>query len=431
MVQRSSMMFAWLVLGAVACGGAEEGGEAKSAANPPETSANTTAQNKLGRFVSADGRVAIVLDRSGSTAKLQVEGEKDIFELTEREARRSGGGLSGYEYVDPNNKVRVLIGTSGSVTYVNKGDELPMTFDKATAALGAATVAGPPKKAVASYQAASDALSARSVVKKFPEFKADDSTDLTKVAAAFAKADAASFARYVKAENGSNAYMQVAPSNVSGPGFGRQNWKTDEAELAKHKKLAAYGAVIHGYSDAQSQGNHIIAESKDHPMLASNTPGLIWAVDDYRITFVSFDGGRYEVDLPQSDNKGTEPFVDGLGAEASWPKPVQNAFLDYTEVGRLSKIGQAPKELQASLEKADDDWNICAQGVWKAANAKIEVQKFKPEDAKALSVKTQSTCRKHLDAFENTLVAFLDKRKAERAAIFDKAKARASSLGVK
>lgn len=430
MVKRTSIV-AWLVGSVIACGGESE--EPKTAASAPETSANhsTPAQNKLGRFVSADGRYAILLDRSGANAKLQVEGERDIFELTEREARGRSGHLEGYEYVDPNNKVRLLIGTSGSITFFVNGDPAMMGFDKATAPLGAATVAGPPKKEVPAYQAASDALAARSVVTKLPEFKAADSTDLAKVAAAFAKADASSFARYVKIEGGWEPSLQVAPSDVSGPGFGRSRWATDETEAAKHKKLAAYGATLAGYSEQQSQGNHIVAESASQK-LQSNTPGLIWSVDGYRVVFVSFDGGRYEVDLPQSGNKGTEPLEATIGAESSWPKPVQNAFLDYTEIGRLAKI-DAPgaKETLAALEKIDNDWNQCAQTAWKPANAKIEINKFRPEDAKALSVKTQSSCRKYLDSFESTLVGFLDKRKAERQAIFDKAKARAAALGVK
>ncbi len=419
-----------LISSLVACGGDKE--EAKSANDKDDTvkiTGATPAQIKLGRFVSPDGKRVVVVDRTGEKAKIQVEGQADIIELTEVENRQRGE-LNGYDYFDPSGKKRLAITTYGSLSYFENGDEYRLNYDKAATALGKPTIFGTPKKEEARWKAMSEALTAKSVVKKQPEMKPEDASDLKKVEAAFAKADAGSFVKYIERDkNGWLPRLNVAPQNINGPGFGRQRWKTDEKELAKHKKLEAYGAIIQGYSDV-GMGNHIIAEAKDsQPSLLNGTPGLVWSVDDNSVTFVSFDGGRYVIDLAADFEKGTK-LEPALGAESSWPKPVQDPFLDYGEVGRLAKVGGAPQATVDELTKIDDEWNKCAQGVWKAANAKMEVDKFRPEDAKALAVKTQNTCRKHIDSFENTLVTFLDKRKAERAALFDKAKARATQLGI-
>jgi hypothetical protein len=422
----------WVV--AAGCGGGN------GAAKPAQTAASqnddpvkitgaTPAQIKLGHFVTPDGRHGFVLDRTGAKAKLQVDGTQDIVELTEEEARRHGD-LEGYNYLDPAGKKRIFISKGGGLMFFVGGEEYHANHDKGAKALGNVTVAGTPKKEEPSWKARSAELEAKSVVKT-QGLKPEDASDLKKVEAAFAKAEAGSFFHYVERDkNGWLPHLDVAPSNVNGPGFGRQRWKTDEAEAAKHKKLAGYNAIITGYSDAQSQGNHIIAEAKEHrPALASGTPGLVWSVDENSITFVSFDGGRYVIDIAPAAEKGS-PLEPGAGPESAWPKPVQDPFLDYTDVGRLVKVGAAPKSVQDDLEKADNAWNTCAQKAWKPADAKIEIHKFKAEDAKALSVKAQNACRKNIDQFETALVTYLDKRKADRAALFDKAKARAASVGV-
>ncbi|RYG87021.1 hypothetical protein EON77_02810 [bacterium] len=418
----------------VGCGGGESEG-AKSPVQHSDTvnvTAATPAQIKLGRFVSRDGRHAVVIDRTGAKAKIQIEGTTDVVELTEVENRRRGGDLVGYDYFDPSGKKRLFISTSGSLSFYDKEDELSMSYDKGAAALGRPTIFGAPKKEEARWKVLSEELTGKSIVKKFPELKPEDASDLKKVEAAFAKAEAGSFMRYVERDkNGWLPRLDVAPQNVSGPGFGRQSWKTDETELAKHKKLQAYGAIIQGYSDV-GQGNHIVAEANEksaRPSLENGTPGLIWSVDDNSVTFVAFDGGRYLIDIAADFEKGSK-LDAALGPATGWPKSVQAPWLDYTDIGRLAKVGGARQAVPDELAKIDDDWNLCAQGIWKAANAKIEIQKFRPEDAKALAVKTQAMCRKHLDRFETTLVTFLDKRKAERAALQEKAKARATQLGL-
>lgn len=422
----------------IACIAFALGGCGSSAANEPASAPSddavkvtgaTPGQIKLGRFISPDGRRAIVVDRTGAKAKLQVDGSSEIVELTEAE-RRSRGEFEGTDYVDPNGKTRLFISKFGSLAYFDKSDEYPMNYEKSAVALGTPTLFGAPKQEQAAWKAQSIELQGKSIVVKHPELTALDASNLKKVELAYAKADAGTFMKYVETnKEGWTPRLDVAPQNVNGPGFGRQQWMTDEVELARHKKLAAYGAVINGYSDV-GRGNHIVAEAKDHRApLANGTPGLIWSVDDNSVTFVSFDGGRYVIDIASDRDKGSK-LVAALGPDSSWPKPVQDAFIDYTDLGRLAKVGGAPQASVDELSKIDDQWNECSQKVWKPAAAKIEIHKFRPEDAKALSVKTQAACRQYLDQFETSLVRVIDQRKVERAALFEKAKARATQLGL-
>jgi hypothetical protein len=105
----------------------------------------TDAQVKLSHFSTTDGMVGFTLDRSGAPIKLQVDGDKDIVELTQQEVRdEDDGELLGYELVDPTNTVRILIGKGGGITFLRGKDELPATADKAAKPLGAPTIKGPP-----------------------------------------------------------------------------------------------------------------------------------------------------------------------------------------------------------------------------------------------------------------------------------------------
>ncbi|MCL2724642.1 MAG: hypothetical protein FWD69_09425 [Polyangiaceae bacterium] len=433
MHMRSSFALALVTVSIAACGGSKPPTDTHPTSPPADTTAaSTTGQVKLGHFSTADGRHGFVLDRTGAKAKLKVDGTNDVIELTEEEVR-TRGGLDGYRLVDPSNKPRLFLSPGGLLTYFVGTDELRVTNDRDAAPLGAATIAGAPKKSEAPWKAQSDALAAQSVMKRFPEFKLEDASRLDKIAEAYAKADKAMFVHYVKNDkDGFPPKITFGPSNASSPAFGRQNWATDEKEEAKHKKLAVYGARTRGYSDAQSMGNHVIVDRTDTPPLASGTPGLIWEVDDNSVILVTFDGGRYDVNLNAFNSAGEKgsPIEAGTGPSSGWPKEVQDPFLDYTAVGMLGNFDPAAKTVRTELEKIDGAWNACAQRVWKPANAKIEIGRFTLQDAKGFAVKTQATCRGELDRFETTLVTFIDKRKAERTALLQKTKAHAGELGL-
>src|SRR3712207_2932864 len=144
----------------------------------------TQAQLKLGHFVSADGMHGFVLDRTGPKAKLQIDGEKDIVELTMEEDRERGE-LRGYKFVGPDNKRRIYITRSGALLYFKGGDEHWVSFDKEVEPLGKPTIAGAPVKEVPAYEKVVAELKPITVRAKFSKFTALDSSNLAKVAEAY------------------------------------------------------------------------------------------------------------------------------------------------------------------------------------------------------------------------------------------------------
>jgi len=107
-----------LTLALAACGGGTPATTAPTASAEPAAKPATDAQLKLAHFVTADGMVGFTLDRSSDPLKLQMDGEKDIVELTQKEERDERGELVGYRLLDPSNTTRVLISKGGSITLV-------------------------------------------------------------------------------------------------------------------------------------------------------------------------------------------------------------------------------------------------------------------------------------------------------------------------
>lgn len=402
---------------------------------PDETTAGnegkptTEAQLKLAHFVTADGMYGFVLDRSGKPIKLRVDGEKDVYELTQQEVRDDGGELLGYRLVDPRNHVRVLIGKGGSITFVHGKDELPASADETAAALGTPTVAGPPVEPPAPtppYMKLAAELAAQSVRVRFPELEPKDAADLAKVKAAIAKADAAMFVHYVKpGEGGWGARAEVVPSAFSGFAYGGGDFATDADEAARYKALAKHGALVIGVSSPDSdQGNHILVRRSDaRDQLADKTPGLVWEVEGSQVVLVTLDGARYVVDLNQGSEGGAPPIARGAGPKADWPAPLQDTFADITVVSSLVKAGVEPQKAQDELEAIDAEWNRCVVKGWKPTRTAQGV------NYPAKAVKIHKGCRKPMQKLEAALVRFIDARSKARQALYDEAVARVEAVG--
>lgn len=391
----------------------------------------TQAQVKIGHFVTADGMHGFVLDRSGSTAKLQVDGEKDIWDLTMEEDRKHGE-LRGYLFVSNEGKRRLYISTRGYITYYKGPDEHQVTLDKEVKALAASTKKGKYVPEVPAYEKLAKELKPLTVSAKF-KMAPNDASNLTKVTEAFEKADAAMFFRYKDpGKDGWVGRMVVTPSNVSGAGYGGNDYGTDDVELKRHKKLAKHGGLIYGYSSPETpQGNHIKVSQKNSSSakLADNTPGILWEIDGTIAVFVSLDGGRYEVNLNQGSSVTTPVFVKGAGPDTGWPKPVTDTFLDMTQISQLEKAGAVPATTMPEIEKADGAWTACTAKGWVAATKKFDTGKMNTGQVKAEIRKLHTACNKHIDKFETIVVKFIEDRAKARAAVFAKASARAKSVG--
>ncbi len=407
-----------------ACGGSQP----PSTATPSDTPAMTDAQHNVAHFRTADGLYGFVLDRSGENAKLQVDGEKDIIELTQKEERSKSGELSGYRLVDPANAVRLLISVNGSISYLRGKDELPVTPDKEASPLGAATVVGPPvekARTPAAYEKLAADLQSISVRAKFPEQKPEDSANLAKIEAVFAKADVSMFVRYKKpSQSGWAGRAEVVPSNFSGIGYAGGDFATDDDEANRHKLALKHGMKLIGISSAESDvGNHMLVRRSDkRDELADKTPGLVWEVDGSRVVFITFDGARYVVDLNQSSANDV-PIERGAGPQASWPAPLQDTYADITYVSSLVKAGAHPQRTVDELEAVDKEWNDCVAKAWKPKRIAKDVS------YRAEAVKIHKGCRTVLDKLETTLVKFIDERAIARTALHEKAVARAKQVG--
>lgn len=421
-----------LLVGLVAITAVIGSREASADAPRPVAKPATQAQVKIGHFVTADGMHGFVLDRSGAKAKLKVDGDKDIWELTMSEDRTSGQ-LRGYLFVSNDGARRLYISTGGWLTYYTGGDEHQVTLDKAVPALGVATRKGAPVREVPASEKLANELAPLTVRAKF-KLAPNDASNLAKVTEAFEKADASMFVRYKDpGKDGWVGRMVVTPRDVSGASYGGNEYSTDDAELKRHKKLAKHGGLIYGYSSPGTpQGNHIKVRLKDDSSaakLADNTPGILWDIDGTTVVFVSLDGGRYEFNLEQGSSVTTPVILKGAGPDAAWPKPVTDTFLDMTQISQLEKAGAVPATTMPEIDKIDTAWTTCTAKGWVAATAKFDTGRLNNGQIKAEIRKLHTACNKHIDKFETVIVKFIEDRAKARAAVFAKAAARAKAVG--
>ncbi len=422
------------LLGLVHCGGETPPPSAPSA---PVTvtgtvTGQTPAQHTLAHFRSPDGMVGLVLDRTGTKPKYQVDGKAEIVELTQKERRETWGGhLEGYFFTDPSGTRVFFIDEGGSITFHPDGDHLGMMFDKDVPPLAAATVTGtyvPPPPA---YKATVDRLTPLAVRTRFPEVKPEDSANLAKVADVVGRATADMFVHYVsRGQTDWLPHVQVVPASFGAFGFGGVGRTSDEAWDAKAKGLAHYGGKNQGFSHYDTpQGNHmqVLTLQGYAPQLAERTPGLVWELDGTTATFVTLDGDRYQVDLSKSDTGQT--LDAGAGQPATWPAAAADALLTVPDVYSLAKAGAIPQKSSDDLIALDTKWTQCAAKVWSGAQRQVDTGHFNEADRKDYEKKARTTCASIIQLQESMLVKAVEARLKERLDLFGKAKARVTQLG--
>lgn len=432
---RTTLPSVLAALGLLACGGAPTPPETPAApsatpsASPTgEIRPVTQGQIKVGHFASGDGMVGLVLDRTGPKPKLQMDGDKDIVELTPEEDRHAGE-LRGHYLRAPDGKARLYVTTGGGIKLFKGRDELWLNSDKTAAPLGAATIAGEPVKEKPVYEDLVKRLTAIAVRAKNPAVTAEDSAKLDKIGEAVDKATPDMFVRYATHEGTWLPHEVVVPDSVSGVGFGGVAHTTNEPWDKNAKGLAKWGGKARGFSEYDSRGNHLWVMLREGypPKLAEGTPGLVWEVDGTRAVFVALDGGRYTIDLSAGD-KGTSLDV-GAGPVTAWPAPVQHALLGYESVSQLSKVGALPQKATDDLLALDAEWNQCAQKTWKGAERLVDTGKMNEALRKDWLKKVDAACDKSVKKLESTLVALIEQRVKDRQALFEKAKAKAVAVG--
>jgi hypothetical protein len=418
-----------LALTVAACGGNSPAPETPPPASSATPAASgtmrplTQAQLEVAHYKSADGMHGFVLDRTGDKAKLRIDGQTDIIELTRHEDRHSGT-LRGYWLVTPKGHRPVFISVDGNVRYLRGQDEFAMLSDKPADPLPAATVTGTYVEAPPAYQVTIDRLTPLTVKAKLTQFKVEDSANPAKVKEAILAASPDMFVHFVSRGQTGSAHFAIVPSQFEGIAFGGVSRHSEDKWDPKAKGgLAKFGGHNHGNSEYGSQGNHIEVQAlKGYPgALADNTPGLVWDMEGTHATFVTLDGARYRVDLSEAHDKGVN-LEAGAGPVSGWPAPLAHGLLNVPQVTSLVKAGALPQKTADELLALDEEWNQCAQKTWKGAQKLIDSGKATENDRKEWVKKVETACKKSVDKQEKMLVQIIEARLKERQATFDAAK---------
>ncbi len=412
---------------------------------PSPQAAAAPAQHQVAHFLSVDGTLGFVLDRTGSPAKLRFDGERDVIELTLEEDLQ-GGERRGVWYKRPDGRNVIYISSqNGSIKVFTPTGGLPVNRDRNAAPLPGPTVKGQYKAPRSMYEMAVEELSARSVTAKFPRFRPEDSGNLFEIAKAFKVIDASMLVR-INGTGSTNAQWAPASQRIGdvtqGLGGSLNLWPLrDRAWNRQEPGLARYGAVL--VDDRPEFGRpsrlRLMSLQGWPATLAADTPGIIWGVYDGTLVFVTLDGGRYQISLSGTDENSGYPVTLGLAAEACWPPPLQHSLVDVEGVRALAKGEAIPDKAAEDIEARDDGWFHCVNGVWKETQAeldKLEAQPGGPNGSagrlegirKAASHRAVRQCAGEMERLEKGLVAFIEARDAERMALYEKVRVRVRSL---
>jgi len=359
----------------------------------------------------------------------------------------------------PDGKHWLFLGKGGDLGYIKpeararasldnlRGIAVSISQDAKADPLGAPTQKGvatpPPEKTL--YDLARERLVAIAVLTKWKQFKPEDSGNLAKVGEAIQQADASMFVR-VTAKGAEHAAWAPASEYIGGvhQGLGGRvgGYPADEPwDKAKGAGIQKYGGILKGHPQYASPSRLRLHTMKGWPQpLAANTPGIVWMLDSSTIVFVSLDGGRYELSLPNDIEKDGAPIEGGLGPQSSWPPPLQHSLVDVDSVRGFAKGNAVPQKVGADIEALDDAWFDCVNRAWsegkKEHDAVAATQGSADQKAGKLSgipkkyeAKAIKDCAPDIKKLEQGLLQFIEARDKERSALYDKAKARAVSVG--
>ncbi len=421
---------------------------AQSKASKPALKASAAmapAQLQVAHFMSMDGTVGFVLDRSSSPAKLRFDGERDVIELTLEEDLQAGE-RRGIYYKRPDGRNAIYISSQdGSIKVFTPTTGLRVHSDRKAAPLPKPTVRGQYKAPKSMYEMAVEEFTPRSVMAKFPRFRPEDSGNLFEIAKAFKLIDASMLVR-INGTGSTNAQWAPASQRIGdvtqGLGGSLNLWPLRDRNWNRNEPgLARYGAIL--VDDRPEFGRpsrlRLVSLQGWPAALAPDTPGIIWGVVDGALIFITLDGGRYQISLSGTDENSGYPVTLGLAAEACWPPPLQHSLVDVEGIRALAKGEAIPDKVGEEIEALDDGWFNCVNGVWKETQAeldKLEAQAGDPNEKNgrlagmknAASHKALRQCEGEKGKLEKGLVAFIEARNAERMALYEKVRIRVRGL---
>ncbi len=455
-MRTKTILGAVIFFSAAACGGGEE---------PAKTGGTTTTGTaqakdkdkvpalKLGHYSSPDGSVGLVLDRTSDKPKIRMDGSKDIVEaFVEDEVR--GGDVVARKYRGADTKIILRVDAHGGVELYRNVGTVHLVRDADADALGAATqvgVAAPPSD----REVLDKKYAGLTVMKRFPEFKPQDSGNLAKVKEAFSKATKDMWLTFQPGKENYEPIYSPASGHIdntihAGAGLGGH---PAEDGWEKNSQLAKFGAVVRGATIAPEQsmqlrtqshvesGTTFLSNSNTNirmydlkatkKPLAAGTPGLLWETDD-GLVFVTVDGGRYRVVHYQD-----APFVEGVAAPSSWPPPLQHSLLDRDSLDYLVKGNASQTKAATELDAIEKRYQECSDKTWNAS--KDQFKGITTADlqwhtkaarggvlAEKIVTQVDKACGKEVAAYEKALVGAIEARNKERTALYEDSKATAA-----
>jgi hypothetical protein len=228
-----------------------------------------------------------------------------------------------------------------------------------------------------------------------------------------------------------------SPREIGGTDHGGAGgyWPAETKWSTEAKGLLKFGGVPVG-SYRRDGGNWIRIHRPEGypPPLAKDTPGIVWHVDGSSVWFVAFDGGRYLLE--------GEDLAEGLPERGAWPPPLQHALLSDDDVDFLGRTGALPKASHERIAAINEAFNKCVDDGWKGFDKEIEklaaqnltgstrAQRLELAEKKRQK-KVEKACSKRVAEMEAALVEIIDRRNAEREALFQKMSRQAAGAGGK
>ncbi|MBX3185858.1 MAG: hypothetical protein KF819_02540 [Labilithrix sp.] len=431
---------------AVACGGKAPEAKEPSA---PQSGANdkapadgvvrpiTQGQLQVAHFASGDGTIGLVLDRTGKTPKVQIDGEKEITELTMVEDVFAGQ-RRGFYLKSPDGKNVLYLSTGGSLKIFRGRDSFALSSDAPAKPLPAATVTGQWVAAKSEWDKHVEALTPLSFLAKSSQFTSEDSGNLAKVSEAIAVVTPDLLVRVTergaKDARWNPASPYVGNTEHAAGSFGLNPSNNAWADAKAKGGLAKWGGELDhdGVQFNRPTRSRMFALKGWAPPLAVGTPGFIWEMRGGTVVFVTLDGGRYQISV---GNDPSPVLEKGAGPQSGWPAPLQHALVDMGTVRMFAKGKAIPENVAKEIDTLDDAYFDCFNKVWKSAKEerdKIEASALSANEKwgklsgveKSAELKAPKQCAPDLKKLETRLISFIEARNVERTAIYDKAKSR-------